>query len=398
MTTIAPASPGPRWLGDALQAGLAAALALLLLPVAISSVLDGEVGGGWTTALLVALAGLHVFVALAHRRPKEAFALGCLAMLVVVAAPDLGGPTALEAGGPYSPVLLPTGLVFFVLLYAVAAHAAAPWPTVALWVGLTGCLLTVVRLWDTAFVLPVSAQWVWRLFLTCAVLGGTAAAWALGRYRATRTAWIGALAERGAADERRRIAREMHDVVAHSLAVMVAQAEGGRMAVADQPERAPQILESIATSGREALAEMRGLLGVLRDGASPGAPQPTLGDLPNLVDQVRTAGLPVDLAVTGEPLRLPPVRETAAYRVVQEALTNVVKHAPRDSSATVTLTWEATALHVTISNDDATPTPGAGATRGRGLIGMQERLDAVGGTFRAGRVEGGWLVEARIPA
>ena len=190
----------------------------------------------------------------------------------------------------------------------------------------------------------------------------------------------------------------MHDVVAHSLAVMVAQAEGGRMAVADQPERAPQILESIATSGREALAEMRGLLGVLRDGASPGAPQPTLGDLRTLVDQVRTAGLPVDLTVTGEPLHLPPVREMAAYRVVQEALTNVVKHAPRDSSATVTLTWEATALHMAISNEDATATPGVDATRGRGLIGMQERLDAVGGWFRAGRVEGGWLVEARIQA
>lgn len=398
MTTIAPPSPGPRWLGGALQGGLAGALALLLLPVGITSVRDGGVGPAWTTVLVVALVGLHVLVALAHRWPREAFGLGCLAMLVVVAAPDLGGPTALEAGGPYSPVLLPTGLVFFVLLYAVAAHTAAPWPTIALGVGLTGCLLAVVRLWDTAFVLPVSAQWVWRLFLTAAVLGGTAAAWALGRYRATRTAWIGALAERGAADERRRIAREMHDVVAHSLAVMVAQAEGGRMVVADQPERAPQILESIATSGREALAEMRGLLGVLRDGASPGAPQPTLGDLPALVDQVRTTGVPVDLAVTGEPLHLLPVRETAAYRVVQEALTNVVKHAPRGSSASVALTWEAAALRVAISNEDATAPASGDPTRGRGLLGMQERLDAVGGSLRAGRVEGGWLVEARIPA
>nr|WP_255890898.1 histidine kinase [Nocardioides astragali] len=178
---------------------------------------------------------------------------------------------------------------------------------------------------------------------------------------------------------------------------MVAQAEGGRMVVADQPERAPQILESIATSGREALAEMRGLLGVLRDGASPGAPQPTLGDLPALVEQVRTTGLPVDLAVAGEPLHLLPVRETAAYRLVQEALTNVVKHAPRGSSATVALTWEAAALRVAISNEDATA-PAGDPTRGRGLLGMQERLDAVGGSFRAGRVEGGWLVEARIPA
>ncbi len=156
-------------------------------------------------------------------------------MLTLVAAPDLGGPTAVEAGGEYAPVLLPTSLVFFVLLYAVAAHTAAPWPTVALGIGLVGCLLTVVRVWDTEFVLPVSAMWVWRLFLTAAVLGGTAAAWALGRFRATRIAWIGALADQGAADERRRIAREMHDVVAHSLAVMVAQAEGGRMAVAGRP-------------------------------------------------------------------------------------------------------------------------------------------------------------------
>jgi signal transduction histidine kinase len=398
VTTLAPTSPGPRWFGDAVQAGLAVALGLLLLPVGLTSVRDGDAGRAWTTALLVALVGLHALVAVAHRWPRAVFGVGCLAMLTLVAAPDLGGPTAVEAGGEYAPVLLPTSLVFFVLLYAVAAHSIAPWPTIALGIGLVGCLLTLVRLWDTQFVLPVSAMWVWRLFLTAAVLGGTAAAWALGRYRATRIAWVGALADRGAADERRRIAREMHDVVAHSLAVMVAQAEGGRMAVAGRPERASEILESIATSGREALAEMRGLLGVLRDDASPGPPQPTLADLPELAGQVRAAGRQVDLSVTGEPLHLPPLRELAAYRVVQEALTNVVKHAPRDSAAAVTLTWEPAALHVVVSNHDETAPTRHSESRGRGLVGMRERLEAVGGSLSAGPVEGGWRVEARIPS
>jgi signal transduction histidine kinase len=396
--TLATASPGPRWLGDAVQAGLAVALGLLLLPVGLTSVLDADAGRAWTSALVVTLVGLHALVAVAHRWPRAVFGLGCLAMLALVAAPDLGGPTAVEAGGEYAPVLLPTSLVFFVLLYAVAAHSAPPWPTIALGAGLVGCLLTVVRLWDTQFVLPVSAMWVWRLFLTSAVLGGTAAAWALGRFRATRIAWVGALADRGAADERRRIAREMHDVVAHSLAVMVAQAEGGRMAVAGRPERASEILESIATSGREALAEMRGLLGVLRDDASPGPPQPTLADLAELVGQVRAAGLRVDLSVIGEPRQLPPLRELAAYRVVQEALTNVVKHAPRDSAATVILTWETAALDVVISNRDDTHPTAEAPSSGRGLAGMRERLEAVGGSLRAGPVDGGWRVAARIPA
>ncbi len=398
VTTLAPMSPGPRWLGDAGQAGLAVALGLVLLPVGLTSVRDGDAGRAWTTVLVVALVALHALVAVAHRWPREVFGLGCLAMLALVAAPDLGGPTAVEAGGEYAPVLLPTSLMFFVLLYSVAAHSDPPWPTVALGIGLVGCLLTVVRLWDTQFILPVSAMWVWRLFLTAAVLGGTAAAWALGRFRATRISWIGALADQGAADERRRIAREMHDVVAHSLAVMVAQAEGGRMAVAGRPDRAAEILESIATSGREALAEMRGLLGVLRDDASPAPPQPTLADVPELVGQVRAAGLRVELSTTGEPRPLPALRELAAYRVVQEALTNVVKHAPRDSDASVTLTWEPTALRVVVVNHHATAPTADGSTHGRGLVGMRERLEAVGGSLSAGPVEGGWRVAARIPA
>lgn len=396
MTTAESTSPGPRWLGDALQVGLAVALTLLLLPVGFTSVREGDTGDAWPVVLLVALCALHALVAVAHRWPREAFAVGGLAMLALVAGPDLGGPTAVQAGGEYAPVLLPTSLVFFVLLYAVAAHAVQPWPTIAVGLTLVGCLLTVVRLWDAEFVLPVSAMWVWRLFLTVSVLGGTAAAWALGRYRATRIAWIGALADRGAADERRRIAREMHDVVAHSLAVMVAQAEGGRMSVAASPERAPEILTSIATSGREALAEMRGLLGVLRDDASPAPPQPTLADLPDLVEQLRAAGLRVDLSATGEPLHLPALRELAAYRVVQEALTNVVKHAPRGATAAVALTWEPTGLGISISNDDDNPPAQDG--QGRGLVGMRERLEAVGGSLVAGPVDGGWRVSARIPA
>ncbi len=376
---------------------MAVALGLLLLPVGFASVRDGDAGPAWTAALLVALVGIHALVAVAHRWPRATFALGAVAMLTLVAGPDLAGATAVEAGGEYAPVLLPSSLVFFVLLYAVAAHSPAPWPTVALGIGLVGCLLTVVRLWDTEFVLPVSAMWVWRLFLTAAVLGGTAAAWALGRYRATRIAWIGALADRGAADERRRIAREMHDVVAHSLAVMVAQAEGGRMAVATRPERAPEILESIASSGREALSEMRGLLGVLRDGASDGPPQPTLADLPELVDQVRATGRRVDLTVTGDAQHLPALRELAAYRVVQEALTNVVKHAPQDSTSSVTLTWDAAELQVVIANDDQAVSSASDGTSGRGLVGMRERLEAVGGSLDAGPVEAGWRVAARIP-
>ncbi|WP_406024204.1 sensor histidine kinase [Nocardioides sp. NBC_00850] len=383
------AAPGPRWLGDAGQVALAAALALVLLPVGWTSVVDGEVSTAWEIALLVALVALHAAVATARRWPLPSYAVGALAELVLVAAPDLSGPTAEAAGSAYGPVLLPSSLCFFVLLYAVSAQDRRPWPGIVLGIGLVGCLLTVVRL--SGFDGTGLQGWTWWLMVATATVAATVAAWALGRFRATRAAWIDQLADRAAAEERQRIAREMHDVVAHSLAVVVSHAEAGRMVVGQQPERASGILDTIATTGREALMEMRGLLGVL-GGESSTEPQPGLADVDDLVEGMREAGLTVRLEAD-EPGPVAPAVGLTAYRVVQEALTNVTRHAGAGAVATVSVTRTARQLTIEVSDD------GVGIQRppGRGLRGMRERVTAVGGTLEAGPSGEGWRVRAMMP-
>ncbi|MDQ4114782.1 MAG: sensor histidine kinase [Actinomycetota bacterium] len=383
------AAPGPRWLGDAGQVALAAALALVLLPVGWTSVVEGEVSTAWEIALLVALVALHAAVATARRWPLPSYAAGALAELVLVAAPDLGGPTAEAAGSAYGPVLLPSSLCFFVLLYAVSARDRRPWPGIVLGIGLVGCLLTVVRL--SGFDGTGLQGWTWWLMVATATVAATVAAWALGRFRATRAAWIDQLADRAAAEERQRIAREMHDVVAHSLAVVVSHAEAGRMVVGQQPERASGILDTIATTGREALTEMRGLLGVL-GGESSTEPQPGLADIDDLVERMRAAGLTVRLEAD-EPGQVAPAIGLTAYRVVQEALTNVTRHAGSGAAATVSVTRTARQLTIEVSDD------GVGIQRppGRGLRGMRERVAAVGGTLETGPSGEGWRVRAMMP-
>ncbi len=383
------AAPGPRWLGDAGQLALAGALALVLLPVGWTSVVDGEVSTAWEIALLVALVALHTAVATARRWPLPSYAAGALAELVLVAAPDLRGPTAEAAGSAFGPVLLPSSLCFFVLLYAVSARDRRPWPGIVLGIGLVGCLLTVVRL--SGFDGTGLSGWTWWLMVATATVAATVAAWALGRFRATRAAWIDQLADRAAAEERQRIAREMHDVVAHSLAVVVSHAEAGRMVVGQQPERASGILDTIATTGRVALMEMRGLLGVL-GGESSTEPQPGLADIVDLVERMRAAGLTVRLEAD-EPGQVAPAVGLTAYRVVQEALTNVTRHAGSGAVATVSVTRTARQLTIEVSDD------GVGIQRppGRGLRGMRERVAAVGGTLEAGPSGEGWRVRAMMP-
>ncbi len=395
--------PGPRWLADAGHAALAALLALILLPISWPSVAEGEVAPGWTGTLLAALLALHLSVFAARRWPVPAYALAVVAMLVLVFAPELAGPTADAAGGEYVPIFLPSSFCYFVVLYAASAYARRPWPTLALAIGLTGCAVTLVRVWG--YSMPGVAEWVFQLMLITAALGGTLAAWALGRFRSVRSAWADELADRVAADERRRIAREMHDVVAHSLAVVVSHAEAGRMVVAGHPERAPEILDTIGGAGRAALEEMRGLLGVLRDEAPSTNSAPGVDQLPALVERVRAAGLAVEY--TGAvPSGGSPVVSLTAYRVVQEALTNVARHGGPQASARVWLEVSDGYCGVEVVDDAGPPGPAehpaparpAGRVDpGRGLAGMRERVDAVGGELQYGPTQDGWRVWARLP-
>jgi signal transduction histidine kinase len=205
-------------------------------------------------------------------------------------------------------------------------------------------------------------------------------------------------AARAVAEERRRIAREMHDVVAHSVSTMVIQAGGARRILARDPQRAIDAATLIERTGREALTEMRHLLGVLHAGERPAAlaPQPTLHELGALLERSRAAGLPVELHVAGEPRELSAGVDLAAYRVVQEALTNALKHG--GGHAEVRVGYADEQLTVTVSDrGDGTPRP-RGEGGGHGLVGMRERVRVIGGELLAGpRAGGGFEVDARLP-
>ncbi|MEU9714154.1 histidine kinase [Streptomyces sp. NPDC047976] len=226
------------------------------------------------------------------------------------------------------------------------------------------------------------------------------AAFALGRLQATRQAYTAAVedraaqleranrieAEQAAARERARIAREMHDVLSHAVSIMIVQAEAGPVAVRRAPERAEAAFEAIAETGRDAMAQLRTMLGVLRaEEAAPRAPQPGIGALPALVDRVRASGLAVSYERTGEVRELPAALEATVHRVVQEALTNVVKHAGA-SAVDVRLEYGPRELAVRVTDDGRGPGRGAagGAPGGHGLIGIRERAAAHGGTAWTG--------------
>jgi signal transduction histidine kinase len=198
------------------------------------------------------------------------------------------------------------------------------------------------------------------------------------------------------ADERARIARELHDVIAHSVSVMTVQAGAARLLLADDPQRAVEPLLAVEETGRQALAEMRRLLGVLRgDAGEPTlAPQPGLDDLPKLALTLREAGVEVEIAVEGRQRPLPAGVQLAAYRILQEALTNTLKHAGA-ARAQVTVRYAPESVLLEVRDDGRTPQVDG---QGHGLLGMQERAALYGGELEAGPMPGGgFTVRARLP-
>jgi signal transduction histidine kinase len=246
--------------------------------------------------------------------------------------------------------------------------------------------------------------------LVCAI---AAIAWLIGfafYERSRRTVELTERAERAeraresearaaAAEERARIAREMHDVVAHSLSVMVVQAEAAEAMLDSAPDRARRPLAAVQETGRGALGELRRMLGVLREVADEGpalAPQPGLSGLDELVRQVREAGLPVSVRVEGEPRPLPPGIDLSAYRIVQEGLTNALKHAG-PASAEVVVRYGPRELELEVRDDGRGRGSGSNGG-GHGLLGMRERVALYGGELAAGpRPGGGFALTARLP-
>jgi signal transduction histidine kinase len=389
----APPPPAPGGGGGGPHVSVTLAVGALSLPPLFR---DGRVP---STAALVLLVVLTVPVLLRRRYPVAVFGVTLAASVVGTVAVDQ------ELAG----------LAVLVALYTVAAQR--PRRTA----------LTCVVLLEAAAVVaaltPSRLDW-WFALLTLS--GLVAAALGLGLFTATRRAYLAELRDRAtrlererdqqgelaAAAERSRIAREIHDIVAHHLTVIVALSDGAVAASAASPARAAEVMRTVSATGREALTDTRRLLGVLRDdsegagaggggggddsGHRPHRPAPDLHELDALVQRVREAGLPVVHEVQGAAGPLAPGLQLTAYRLVQEALTNSLKHAGAGASATVRLRHSPDELAVEVS-DDGAGRRGASFGSGRGLVGMRERVAAFGGEVEAGpRPGGGWVVTARL--
>ncbi|MFF9851716.1 sensor histidine kinase [Streptomyces litmocidini] len=321
-----------------------------------------------------------------HRRPVP--------VVFAVAAVTLG---YLAAGYPYGPVFLLVAVACFAAV--VHGHRTAAWWAVGLlW---TGHLL--LSHWCYRWLPPAGdgpAPWGQELPAAAFAVAVLAASEVV-RVRREQGAQLRserAAAERRRADEERlRIARELHDVLAHSISVINVQAGVGLALLDSDPEQARTALTTIKAASKEALGEVRQVLDTLRTpGDAPRAPAPGLDRLPELVEQAAAAGLAVTVSTSGPPPVLPPGADLAAFRIVQEALTNVVRHSG-SRTARVLVGYGSGCLELTVDDDGpATGTEAGGS--GNGLAGMRERAAALGGTIEAGaRPDGGFRVHAALP-
>jgi signal transduction histidine kinase len=294
-------------------------------------------------------------------------------------------------------------VALLVALYSVAAHSKFRWAVVCAVIVEAGVLLI-----GPQFAPSGSADDA-DVLLT----GVVAAALILGstlRGRRTYLASVEDRAERleleqaqqaelAALAERARIAREMHDIVAHSLSVVITLSEGAAATVATDPDRAREVMQEVAAGGRQSLSEMRRLLDVLRaDDEVARIPQPTLGSLEGLVEDVRRTGLGIELKVTGDASGVSEATQATLYRIVQESLTNIIKHAREASEVAVALDFRPTGARFTIQ-DDGAPVRRLDrtlASSGNGLRGMRERVAIFDGTLEAGPTESGWDVRGEL--
>ena len=373
---------------------------------AVWFMLNAIVGGG-TVHLLVAFG---MGLALALRRVSPTLAL-------IVAWVFSIGQVAIGA----TPV--PSNLAILPVLYATSAYGSRTLRWVGFASSFLGAAVITASLLAPNFVSTllsigptvISGDTAALIRSSVVVFVGSAAAfllsWTAGlltriwrQSRESRQAAAVATEEMVAEQERVRIARDMHDVVAHSLAVVVAQADGARYLGSKDPAATDAALATIATTAREALSDVRVLLAQLRHSQDDG-PQPTLVDLDRLLEQLRGSGLTITQEVSGTPLALGTGQQLAVYRIVQESLTNALRHSERDEEVTVHFGWTVHGLDLTISSALApakttrtgrTPIVGA-PTAGHGIAGMTERAALVGGHLTAGVVGARFVVHAWLP-
>jgi signal transduction histidine kinase len=386
---------GRRWLRSALfDLGIAGLVWLLVLFV------------GVVREPSLALIGLAMGVAVLFRRrfPLSVMAAvsGLALCQVLFYPPRVGDP-------------MPYDVAVLIAMYSVVKYARP------FWHGLLAALPVAIGIGIEVVRMGAQGNWVTSVLFLVAVCGGV---WLTAYTVRTRRLYVQGLEERAAtaererdhlaqiavADERASIARELHDVVAHSLAVMIVQADGASYALGGEPEQARLAIKQVAATGREALEDMRRLVGVLRgtsDGCDPAGDRRRVGldQLGALLDRARSAGLAVELTSSGERPVVPPAVELTVYRLVQEALTNVLRHAGPAASVRLLVGYRPGAVTVEVDDDGAgrlSRPPGApgefDAAGGHGLVGMRERVAVHGGSFRAGpKLGGGWRVTAEVP-
>ncbi|MBM7056335.1 MULTISPECIES: sensor histidine kinase [Streptomyces] len=376
--------------------------AVFLLGLSGMSMVSGMYDAGREEIVAVPVAlGFSTVVALRRKAPEKMLLLAILVgvvQLVFDVRPGVGN------------------FAMLVITYTVATVGERWASRLALIGSLSAAALSQLR-WEA----EPGGSWVQVIFVTVIMTVPFVLAWVLGDSLRTRRAYFDQLEERAArlerereaqskvavAAERARIARELHDVVAHNVSVMVVQADGAAYVMDAAPDQAKQALETISGTGRQALAEMRRLLGVLRTGDAPESgeyvPQPDVEQIEDLVAQVRQTGLEVDFKVEGTPRPLPSGVELTAYRVVQEALTNTRKHGGPDAGASVRLVYFDDGLGLLIEDDGRGAAhelyeDGGADGAGHGMIGMRERVGMVGGTLDAGpRPGGGFRISALLP-
>ncbi|MFW3460370.1 sensor histidine kinase [Streptomyces microflavus] len=376
--------------------------AVVLLGLSGMSMVSGTYDAGREEILAIPVAlGLSTVVALRRRLPEKmlllAIAVGVL-QLVGDVRPNIGN------------------FAMLVITFTVATIGERWASRLALICSLTAAGLSQLR-WEA----EPGGSWPQQIFVTVIMTVPFVLAWVMGDSLRTRRAYFNQLEERAArlerereaqskvavAAERARIARELHDVVAHNVSVMVVQADGAAYVMDAAPDQARQALETISSTGRQALAEMRRLLGVLRTGdtreGGEYVPQPDVEQIEDLVEQVRRTGLAVDFKVEGTARPLPSGVELTAYRIVQEALTNTRKHGGPDAGASVRLVYFDDGLGLLVEDDGRGAAhelyeDGGADGAGHGMIGMRERVGMVGGTLDAGpRPGGGFRISALLP-
>jgi signal transduction histidine kinase len=343
---------------------------------------------------------------LAIRRLSPGIAIGVLwiGVLVQLTAglpPDLANsaiPAVLYATGRYGiPAVRWVGLGSAV----IGAFVATTYSVLPSGIAALASLVYNGELPNYLVIFAVGFTASLALFVVSWTLGMLVRAWATAR--ASRAAAVTAAEQQRAAErevaveqERTRIARDMHDVVAHSLAVVIAQADGARYMMAQDPDAADAALTTISTTAREALADVRVLLGQLRHSQETG-PQPALADLDRLLAQLRSSGLAVRRETVGDARPVPTGQQLAAYRIVQESLTNALRHGRTGAEALVRFTWTDEAVRILVANPFDASVPVAGDRAGHGIDGMRERAILVGGVLEARADDGTFTVTATLP-